>query len=47
MHGGAVGSGAPKGQRNGNFRHGGNTKKAIALMRDLNMLGRLLKRLPR
>lgn len=46
MHGGA-GPGAPKGKGNGNYRHGASTKEAIYLMRDLNMLGRLLKRLPR
>jgi hypothetical protein len=44
MHGGAAGSGAPSGKRNGNYRHGGRTKEAIALMRDLNMLARLLKK---
>jgi hypothetical protein len=46
MHGGA-GGGAPKGQRNGNYRHGGSTKEGLALLRHINMLGRLLKRLPR
>jgi hypothetical protein len=46
MHGGA-GSGAPSGKRNGNYRHGASTMEAIALMRDLNMLGRLLKQLPK
>src|SRR5262249_14979739 len=30
LHGGAVGSGAPPGQRNGNYRHGRHTKEAIA-----------------
>jgi hypothetical protein len=29
MHGGATGSGAPKGQRNGNYRHGLFTREAI------------------
>ncbi len=29
LHGGAPGSGAPSGGRNGRFRHGGNTKVAI------------------
>ena len=47
MHGGAAGSGAPKGQRNGNYKHGGATMEATALMRDLNMLARLLKRISR
>lgn len=46
MHGGA-GGGAPKGMRNGNYKHGAATTEAIALMRELNMLARLLKRLPR
>jgi len=45
MHG--AGGGAPKGQRNGNFRHGSSTKEAISLVRDLNRLEKLLKRLPR
>jgi hypothetical protein len=44
MHGG-LGSGAPSGKRNGNYRHGGCTNEGLALMRDLNMLGRLLKKL--
>ena len=38
MHGGAAGSGAPKGERNGNWRHGRFTYEAIAermAMRDL------------
>jgi hypothetical protein len=43
MHG--AGGGAPAGKRNGNYRNGGYTKEAIFLMRDLNMLGRMLKRL--
>jgi hypothetical protein len=30
MHGGAAGSGAPKGERNGNWRHGRFTSEAIA-----------------
>jgi hypothetical protein len=30
MHGGAHGSGAPKGERNGNYRHGYYTAEAIA-----------------
>ena len=47
MHGGGAGSGAPRGKSNGRYRHGGCTNDAIALMRDLNMLARMLKRLPR
>jgi hypothetical protein len=46
MHGG-LGSGAPSGKGNGNFRHGGYTKEAITLVRDLNLMARLLKRSPR
>jgi hypothetical protein len=30
MHGGARGSGAPAGRRNGNYRHGAYTREAIA-----------------
>ena len=30
LHGGALGSGAPSGHRNGNYRHGRQTKEAIA-----------------
>lgn len=30
LHGGALGSGAPSGTRNGNYRHGRHTKEAIA-----------------
>ena len=29
MHGGAPGSGAPKGKRNGNFRHGRFTGEGV------------------
>ncbi|MDN3574278.1 hypothetical protein [Methylobacterium longum] len=31
MHGGATGSGAPSGSRNGNYRHGQRTKAAKAI----------------
>ena len=30
MHGGATGIGAPRGERNGNYRHGFYTYEAIA-----------------
>jgi hypothetical protein len=30
MHGGAAGSGAPKGKRNGMYRHGMKTGEAVA-----------------
>ena len=42
MHGGAKGSGAPKGERNGMWKHGGDTGEAIALRRAAN---RLLRRI--
>lgn len=35
MHGGAKGSGAPKGARNGRYRHGQFTKGAIAERRGI------------
>lgn len=46
MHGGA-GVDAPAGQRNGNYRHGGSTIEGLTLLRHINMLGKLLTRLPR
>ena len=33
MHGGAKGSGAPRGERNGRYRHGMRTQEAQAEMR--------------
>ena len=42
MHGGARGSGALKGERNGMWKHGGETLEAIALRR---AAGRLLNRI--
>ena len=33
MHGGANGSGGPKGARNGNYKHGRYTAETIALRR--------------
>ena len=33
MHGGAPGSGAPEGRRNGRYRHGLYTNEAVALRR--------------
>ena len=38
VHGGAKGSGAPRGERNGSFKHGGFTKDAIELRRTANLL---------
>jgi hypothetical protein len=35
MHGGAPGSGGPKGARNGNYKHGLYTAEAIASRRSL------------
>lgn len=33
LHGGAEGSGAPKGERNGMWKHGGFSREAMALRR--------------
>jgi hypothetical protein len=41
MHG--AGGGAPKGKRNGNFRHGGRTKDATYASRYVNALARLVR----
>jgi hypothetical protein len=38
MHDGAKGSGAPRGERNGNYRHGLRTREAIAERRALRAL---------
>ena len=38
MHGGAKGSSAPKGERNGRYTHGPYTKEAIAGRRVLRQL---------
>jgi len=35
--------GAPKGKKNGNFRHGGRTKEATSASRYINELARLLR----
>jgi glucans biosynthesis protein len=45
MHGGARGSGAPRGMRNGNFKTGTSTKEGLGLMRHLNFLARALRKL--
>ncbi|MGE3583828.1 MAG: HGGxSTG domain-containing protein [Novosphingobium sp.] len=42
MHGGAKGSGAPSGERNGMWRHGGFTSEAIALRKAANRLMRAI-----
>ena len=41
MHGGAHGSGAPTGERNGNYRHGYYTAEAMAERRALTALIRI------
>jgi hypothetical protein len=43
MHGGADGSGAPTGARNGNFRHGRYTKEVAATRRGLREATLLLR----
>jgi hypothetical protein len=37
MHGG-TNRGAPKGERNGNWKHGGRTREAVALRRAVSRL---------
>ncbi|MFZ1092181.1 MAG: HGGxSTG domain-containing protein [Xanthobacteraceae bacterium] len=43
LHGGAPGSGAPPGKRNGQYRHGEWTKGAIAERRKLGALLKMLR----
>lgn len=38
MHGGSRGSGAPSGERNGSFKHGGWTKETVELRREASRL---------
>jgi hypothetical protein len=45
MHGGARGSGGPKGRRNGNYRHGRYTAETIAARRRLRKQIREVKAL--
>jgi hypothetical protein len=45
MHGGAAGSGGPKGARNGNYKHGRHTAEAIGLRRWLRRLTREVRAL--
>ena len=47
MHGGAKGSGAPKGDRNGAFRHGMRTAEMVELRREANAIIREAKALLR
>jgi hypothetical protein len=41
MHG--AGGGAPQGKRNGNYRHGGRTKEAIAARATIQEMARLCR----
>jgi len=43
LHGGARGSGAPAGERNGQYRHGERTKTAIAEQRKFSALLKILR----
>jgi len=43
MHGGAHGSGAPSGKRNGAYRHGGATRESLMNVRQLRAWVRIVK----
>ena len=43
MHGGARGSGAPRGAANGNYSHGQFTREAILLRRKLQEMMRQMR----
>ena len=43
LHGGANGSGAPPGKRNGQYRHGERTRAAIAEQRKFSALLKMLR----
>ena len=43
LHGGAAGSGAPPGKRNGQYRHGERTKAAIGDRRKFSALLKMLR----
>jgi hypothetical protein len=45
MHGDADGSGAPKGERNGNYKHGRYTKEVAATRRWLRDAIHMLRKL--
>jgi hypothetical protein len=45
MHGGADGSGAPKGERNGNYKHGRYTAEVAAMRRWLREVTHMLRKL--
>ncbi|WP_456671137.1 HGGxSTG domain-containing protein [Bradyrhizobium sp. USDA 3240] len=44
MHGGAAGSGAPKGARNGNYKHGRFSAEVAAMRRWLREAKQLLRK---
>lgn len=44
MHGGGKGSGAPKGERNGSYKHGGFTAEAIDLRREVAALLKAIRK---
>jgi hypothetical protein len=43
MHGGALGSGAPAGKRNGAWRHGGATRETLAAVRQMRAWCKIAK----
>jgi hypothetical protein len=45
MHGGAYGSGAPKGERNGNYKHGRYTEEVQATRQWLREATKLVRKL--
>ncbi|WP_283205836.1 hypothetical protein [Methylobacterium cerastii] len=45
MHGGAHGSGAPRGERNGAYRHGMRTHEMTELRREVRELTRISRQL--
>jgi len=45
MHGGAKGSGGPRGERNGNFRHGRYAEENLARIRSVRKLVREVRAL--
>jgi hypothetical protein len=47
MHGGADGSGAPEGSKNGNYKHGRYTKEVAATRRWLREATHMLRKLNR
>jgi ribosomal protein L32 len=47
MHGGAKGSGGPRGRRNGNFKHGRWTRENVELRRAMRARVREIRRLVR